>query len=129
VKSSALPGLVGSGRSNIAETIFGVTPSHLGHGCDLFGKAVSIDSPTDGHPHGMAFPDRGPQGNRLSADPRHPGKHADRGAAGQICQERFRAGKRAFGRICEEMCRQAEGQDADLYERIRTCRAATSRRC
>ncbi|CAI2933409.1 sugar ABC transporter ATP-binding protein [Aminobacter niigataensis] len=49
-----IAGLVGSGRSNIAETVFGVTPANAGT-IDLFGKWVRIDSPSTAMKHGMAF--------------------------------------------------------------------------
>lgn len=49
-----IAGLVGSGRSNIAETIFGVTPADAGT-IELFGKTVRIDSPATAMKHGMAF--------------------------------------------------------------------------
>ncbi|AWC22783.1 sugar ABC transporter ATP-binding protein [Aminobacter sp. P9b] len=49
-----IAGLVGSGRSNIAETVFGVTPANAGT-IDLFGKRVRIDSPSTAMKHGMAF--------------------------------------------------------------------------
>ncbi len=49
-----IAGLVGSGRSNIAETLFGVTPATAGT-IELFGKAVTIDSPATAMRHGMAF--------------------------------------------------------------------------
>jgi len=49
-----IAGLVGSGRSNIAETIFGVTPATSGT-IELFGKEVRIGSPTEAMRHGMAF--------------------------------------------------------------------------
>ena len=49
-----IAGLVGSGRSNIAETIFGVTPATAG-GIELFGKPVRIASPSEAMRHGMAF--------------------------------------------------------------------------
>jgi len=49
-----IAGLVGSGRSNIAETIFGVTPADAGT-IELFGKAVRVDSPSTAMRHGLAF--------------------------------------------------------------------------
>ncbi len=49
-----IAGLVGSGRSNIAETLFGVTPAHSGT-IELFGKTVRVDSPAAAMRHGMAF--------------------------------------------------------------------------
>ncbi|MGG6897818.1 sugar ABC transporter ATP-binding protein [Rhizobium sp. BR 315] len=47
-------GLVGSGRSNVAETIFGVTPASSGT-IQLFGKMAEISSPADAIRHRMAF--------------------------------------------------------------------------
>jgi len=47
-------GLVGSGRSNVAETIFGVTPADAGT-IELFGKQVDISSPSVAMSYGMAF--------------------------------------------------------------------------
>jgi inositol transport system ATP-binding protein len=47
-------GLVGSGRSNVAETLFGVTPASSGT-IELFGKKVDISSPAVAIRHGMAF--------------------------------------------------------------------------
>ncbi|MBP1857596.1 sugar ABC transporter ATP-binding protein [Rhizobium herbae] len=47
-------GLVGSGRSNVAETIFGVTPANAGT-IELFGKQVVVSSPSVAMRHGMAF--------------------------------------------------------------------------
>jgi inositol transport system ATP-binding protein len=47
-------GLVGSGRSNVAETIFGVTPASSGT-IELFGKHLNVSSPSVAMAHGMAF--------------------------------------------------------------------------
>ncbi|MDB5556666.1 MAG: putative ribose/galactose/methyl galactoside import ATP-binding protein [Rhizobium sp.] len=49
-----LAGLVGSGRSNVAETIFGVTPASSGT-IHINGKQVNISSPAVAMRHGMAF--------------------------------------------------------------------------
>ncbi|XNO45710.1 sugar ABC transporter ATP-binding protein (plasmid) [Sinorhizobium meliloti] len=49
-----IAGLVGSGRSNIAETIFGVTPATSGT-IEIGGKKVVVDSPAVAMEHGMAF--------------------------------------------------------------------------
>jgi ABC-type sugar transport system ATPase subunit len=49
-----LAGLVGSGRSNIAETIFGVTPANSGT-IAINGKPVKMSSPSVAMEHGMAF--------------------------------------------------------------------------
>lgn len=47
-------GLVGSGRSNVAETLFGVTPASSGR-IAIDGKPVAIDSPGAAMANGMAF--------------------------------------------------------------------------
>jgi inositol transport system ATP-binding protein len=47
-------GLVGSGRSNVAEALFGVTPATSGT-IAINGKPVSIGSPTEAIRHRMAF--------------------------------------------------------------------------
>jgi inositol transport system ATP-binding protein len=49
-----LAGLVGSGRSNVAETIFGVTPANAGQ-IFINGQEVKITSPAVAMRHGMAF--------------------------------------------------------------------------
>jgi inositol transport system ATP-binding protein len=49
-----IAGLVGSGRSNIAETIFGVTPADSGT-ISIHGKPVSIRSSAQAMAHRMAF--------------------------------------------------------------------------
>jgi inositol transport system ATP-binding protein len=49
-----IAGLVGSGRSNIAETIFGVTPANAGT-ISINGKDVRISSPSVAMANGMAF--------------------------------------------------------------------------
>ncbi|ATU93622.1 sugar ABC transporter ATP-binding protein [Phyllobacterium zundukense] len=47
-------GLVGSGRSNVAETIFGVTPATAGT-IEINGKPIKMNSPNQAISHGMAF--------------------------------------------------------------------------
>ena len=47
-------GLVGSGRSNIAETLFGVTPASAGT-ISIFGREVVVANPGVAMRHGMAF--------------------------------------------------------------------------
>lgn len=49
-----IAGLVGAGRSNIAETIFGVTPATSGS-IEIFGKQVIVDCPRTAMAYGLAF--------------------------------------------------------------------------
>jgi rhamnose transport system ATP-binding protein len=58
-----LAGLVGSGRSELAQVLFGITPAEHGE-IRLHGKAVSIDSPEAARARGVAYvpEDRGVQG-------------------------------------------------------------------
>ncbi len=49
-----IAGLVGSGRSNVAETIFGVSPANAGQ-IRVRGKTVRIANPKAAMAHGMAF--------------------------------------------------------------------------
>jgi inositol transport system ATP-binding protein len=49
-----IAGLVGSGRSNIAETIFGVTPANAGT-IAIHGKEIRMSSPSVAMANGMAF--------------------------------------------------------------------------
>ncbi|MDE2445779.1 MAG: sugar ABC transporter ATP-binding protein [Alphaproteobacteria bacterium] len=49
-----IAGLVGSGRSNIAETIFGVSPASAGS-IEIDGKPVNIKNPAIAMKHGIAF--------------------------------------------------------------------------
>ena len=75
-----MAGLVGSGRSNVAETIFGVTPATSGQ-IEIRGKPVDDRLAAHRHAARHGVPHRGPQGDRLLPDPRHPREHADGGAA------------------------------------------------
>jgi rhamnose transport system ATP-binding protein len=58
-----LAGLVGSGRSELAQTLFGMTPSESGE-VRLNGESVRIDSPETARANGVAYvpEDRGTQG-------------------------------------------------------------------
>ncbi|HET6451313.1 MAG TPA: sugar ABC transporter ATP-binding protein [Spirochaetia bacterium] len=47
-------GLIGAGRTEVMESMFGVTPHQAGT-VKIRGRAVKIDSPTDAIRHGMAF--------------------------------------------------------------------------
>ena len=122
-------GLVGSGRSNVAETLFGVTPATSG--------AIAIDGARD-RDHaipgvamdaGMAFltEDRKESGCFLLLDV--DGQHADRAAAPRLCARRLRQGARDRGALPA-----AEGAPAACARPISRSRcsispAAISRRC
>ncbi len=82
-------GLVGSGRSNVAETLFGVTPATSG-AILIDGKEIAINEPRRRHGRRHGLPDRGPQGERLFPAPRHHVEHADRAAASRLCDGGFR---------------------------------------
>jgi rhamnose transport system ATP-binding protein len=58
-----LAGLVGSGRSELAQTLFGVSPAESGE-IRLMGEAVTIRSPAEARAHGIAYvpEDRSVQG-------------------------------------------------------------------
>ena len=58
-----LAGLVGSGRSELAQTLFGITPAQSGQ-IVLNGEAVTIKSPAQARARGIAYvpEDRGTQG-------------------------------------------------------------------
>jgi ABC-type sugar transport system ATPase subunit len=79
---------VGAGRTNVAETIFGVTPATSG---EIFvdGKKLTVDSPQTAMRAGMAL---------LTEDRKDTGcflvlsvlEHGDGGAARPLCQKRIR---------------------------------------
>ena len=91
-------GLVGSGRSNVAEALFGVTPATSG-AIQIDGKDIAISNSRrrDGRRHGLS--DRGPEGKRLFPAPRHHGEHADRAAASWVCDGGFRQGAQDRGAL------------------------------
>ena len=110
-------GLVGSGRSNVAETLFGVTPATSG--------AIAIDGARDRHPqsgrrdgrrHGL--PHRGSQGERLFPAARRHGQHADRAAAQQPCARRLRQGARDRGAVPASRRRACRVRTPDLDEPV-----------
>jgi len=49
-----MAGLIGSGRSNVAEALFGVVPATRGTIC-INGQAVVVDAPATAMKHGVAF--------------------------------------------------------------------------
>jgi len=109
-------GLVGSGRSNVAETVFGVTPASSGT-IEINGKTVSIDSPTTAISHRMAFltEDRKDTGCLLILNILENMQIAvlqDKYVANGFVQES------ALSEACEEMCRKLRVKTPHLYERI-----------
>ncbi len=82
-------GLIGSGRSNVAEALFGVNPATSGT-ITIRGERVSIDKPADGDGPRHGVPHRGPQGHRLLPHPRRAREHADGGARPALCPRRVR---------------------------------------
>ena len=109
-------GLVGSGRSNVAETIFGVTPATSGT-IAINGTQVTIDSPTTAIGHRMAFltEDRKETGCFLILDILENMQIA-------VLQDKFvRKGFVAEGelaKVCEEMSRKLRVKTPNLSERI-----------
>ncbi|MEW9612784.1 sugar ABC transporter ATP-binding protein [Shinella sp. S4-D37] len=111
-----LAGLVGSGRSNVAETIFGVTPASSGT-IEINGKPVNIDSPNTAIRNRMAFltEDRKDTGCLLILDVLENMQIA-------VLQDKFvKSGfvqERELSRVCEEMSRKLRVKTPNMYERI-----------
>ncbi|OWV71366.1 D-ribose transporter ATP-binding protein [Rhizobium sp. R634] len=109
-------GLVGSGRSNVAETLFGVTPASSGS-VELFGKPVNIASPTDAIRHQMAFltEDRKDTGCLLILDILENMQIA-------VLQDRYVKGgfvqQGALEATCEDMAKRLRVKTPNLYERV-----------
>ncbi|PDT41600.1 MULTISPECIES: sugar ABC transporter ATP-binding protein [Sinorhizobium] len=109
-------GLVGSGRSNVAETLFGVTPASSGT-ISIDGKDVVIDSPNTAIKNRMAFltEDRKDTGCLLILDILENMQIA-------VLQDKFV--KRGFvsekevTAACEEMSRKLRVKTPNLQERI-----------
>ncbi|HWU16339.1 MAG TPA: sugar ABC transporter ATP-binding protein [Devosia sp.] len=111
-----IAGLVGSGRSNVAETLFGVTPATSGS-IAINGTPVSIGSPTIAIQHGMAFitEDRKETGCLLALDIQENMQLA-------VLQD----GYTKFGfvtqgelsRTCEEMSQKLRVKTPSLDERV-----------
>ena len=90
-----MAGLVGSGRSNVAETIFGVTPATSGR-IEIRGGAGGGELTAHRHGARDGVPHRGPQGDRVLPDPGHPREHANGPAEPVARQGRVR--RRGRGR-------------------------------
>ncbi len=111
-----IAGLVGSGRSNVAETLFGVTPASSGT-ISIDGKTLSIDSPNKAIRNRMAFltEDRKDTGCLLILDILENMQIA-------VLQDRFVKGgfvtERQVTAACEEMSRKLRVKTPNLQERI-----------
>ncbi|MCK3780816.1 sugar ABC transporter ATP-binding protein [Ensifer sesbaniae] len=111
-----IAGLVGSGRSNVAETLFGVTPASSGT-IAIDGKALSIDSPNTAIKNRMAFltEDRKDTGCLLILDILENMQIA-------VLQDRFVKGgfvtEKQITVACEEMSRKLRVKTPNLQERI-----------
>ncbi|MBB5664249.1 sugar ABC transporter ATP-binding protein [Rhizobium leguminosarum] len=109
-------GLVGSGRSNVAETLFGVTPASSGS-IELYGKPVTISSPTEAIRNQMAFltEDRKDTGCLLILDILENMQIA-------VLQDRYVRGgfvqQGAIEATCEDMAKKLRVKTPNLYERV-----------
>ena len=109
-------GLVGSGRSNVAETLFGVTPASSGS-IAINGKPVTVSSPTEAIRNRMAFltEDRKDTGCLLILDILENMQIA-------VLQDKFvKMGfvdQKAVSAKCEEMARKLRVKTPNLQERI-----------
>ena len=111
-----IAGLVGSGRSNVAETLFGVTPASSGT-ITLFGKQLAVTNPQVAISHGMAFltEDRKDTGCFLSLDIQENMQMA------VLKGDNLRSGfvrQSALDRACEEMSAKLRVKTPNLSERI-----------
>ncbi len=111
-----IAGLVGSGRSNVAETLFGVTPASSGT-ISIDGKTLSINSPNTAIRHRMAFltEDRKDTGCLLILDILENMQIA-------VLQDRFVKGgfvtEKQITAACEDMSRKLRVKTPNLQERI-----------
>ncbi|KKX30739.1 sugar ABC transporter ATP-binding protein [Rhizobium sp. LC145] len=109
-------GLVGSGRSNVAETLFGVTPASSGT-IEIDGKPVAIDTPTTAIRNRMAFltEDRKDTGCLLILDVLENMQLA-------VLQDKFVKNgfvqENQLEEVCEEMCRKLRVKTPSLAERV-----------
>jgi inositol transport system ATP-binding protein len=111
-----LAGLVGSGRSNVAETLFGVTPATSGS-IAIKGRPIVIDSPNTAIRNGMAF---------LTEDRKETGCFLVLGVQENmqvaVLQEHFvSAGivsERELASACQSMSEKLRVKTPSLFERI-----------
>jgi inositol transport system ATP-binding protein len=111
-----IAGLVGAGRSKLAEVIFGVAPARSG---TLFirGQAVSVDSPRAAMSHGIAF---------LTEDRRETGCFPTLSVLENLEISALSQGLTRFGFVqrgatrlaCEGIARQLRVKTPDLHEPI-----------
>jgi inositol transport system ATP-binding protein len=109
-------GLVGAGRSNVAETLFGVTPASSGS-IEIRGKPVNVSSPSVAMRNGMAFltEDRKDTGCFLILDILENMQMA------VLTQRYVKAGFVAAGEItpaCKDMSSALRVKTPDMHERI-----------
>ncbi|HXV31619.1 MAG TPA: sugar ABC transporter ATP-binding protein [Sinorhizobium sp.] len=111
-----LAGLVGSGRSNVAETLFGVTPASSGS-ISIDGKEIVIDNPNTAIRNRMAFltEDRKDTGCLLILDILENMQIA-------VLQDKFVkrgfVSEKAITAACEDMSRKLRVKTPNLQERI-----------
>ncbi|MFC3532995.1 sugar ABC transporter ATP-binding protein [Vogesella facilis] len=109
-------GLIGSGRSNVAETLFGVTPASSGS-INIFGRDIRVSSPQVAMDHGMAFltEDRKDTGCFLNLSILENMQIAvlndEHMTAGFVRQQGITA-------LCEEMSATLRVKAPGLYERV-----------
>ncbi len=109
-------GLVGSGRSNVAETIFGVTPASSGT-IEIDGKPADVFSPTEAIRNRMAFltEDRKETGCLLILNVLENMQLA-------VLQDRFVKNgfveQSTLSAECEDMCRKLRVKTPNMNERI-----------
>lgn len=111
-----MAGLVGSGRSNVAETIFGVTPATSGK-ISIRGQEVVIDSPGTAMRHGMAFltEDRKETGCFLILDVL---SNMEMAVLNQAYVKGGFVAEGEVARACDEMKNALRIKTPDLHERI-----------
>ncbi len=109
-------GLVGSGRSNLAEALFGVVPATSGE-IRIDGRPVKIDSPAQAMRHGMAFltEDRKDTGCFMGLDLQANMEMAVLSSRHVKCGFVERA---ALRRDCEHMARTLRIKSPGLHEQI-----------
>ncbi|KZL26188.1 Galactose/methyl galactoside import ATP-binding protein MglA [Pseudovibrio sp. Ad37] len=109
-------GLVGSGRTNVAETIYGVTPA-TGGSISVFGETVEIKTPAEAMGHGMALltEDRKDTGLFMMLDIQENMQIA------LLSQDHVKAGfvaESAVSKLCTEMSEALRVKTPGMNERI-----------